>query len=240
MKTILLTGDSRGLGYEVAKSLIEKNYRVLGVSRKESQYTDFLSKQYPNHYHHLNYDLSNTEQLKDFYFNKIKCFAPFYGFVNNAAIAYDDIITNLNIEKLNKMYQVNVFSPMLLTKYLIRETFLHKNEINLVHISSISAHTGFKGLSFYASTKGAIESFSKNTAREWGPRKVYSNVVCPGFMETDMSSGLSDIQKNKIYRRNSTRKPTKTADVSKMVLFLIENNTGEITGQVIHVDNGAL
>lgn len=240
MKTILLTGDSRGLGYEVAKKLISKDYRVLGVSRKESQYTDSLAERYPDNYHHLNYDLSNTEDLKRFYFDELKHYAPFYGFVNNAAIAYDDIVTNLNIDKLNKMYKVNVFSPMLLTKYLIRESFLHKNEINLVHISSISAHTGFKGLSFYASTKGAIEAFSKNTAREWGPRNIYSNVVCPGFMETDMSSGLSEIEKNKIYRRNSTKKATKTSDVAKIILFLIENNTGEITGQVMHVDNGAL
>ena len=184
--------------------------------------------------------MTNSNSIKELYFEKLKPHGPFDAFVNNAAMAYDDIATNLNNDNLLAMFQVNVFSPMCLVKYLIRDSLLHKNQMNLVHISSISAHTGFKGLSFYASSKGAIEAFSKNIAREWGSRGIYSNVVCPGFMETDMSSGLSNQQKNKIFKRSSTKKPTTTNHVSKSVFFLITQNTGEITGQVIHVDNGAI
>lgn len=69
-------------------------------------------------------------------------------------MAYDDIITNLQIDKLRVMYNVNVFSPMLLTKYAIRNMLLHHIQGSIIHISSISVHTGYKGLSMYASSKG--------------------------------------------------------------------------------------
>lgn len=82
------------------------------------------------------------------------------------------------------MYNVNVFSPMLLTKYAIRNMLLHHTQGSIIHISSISVHTGYKGLSMYASSKGALEAFSKDTAREWGQLGIRSNVVVPGFMET--------------------------------------------------------
>jgi 3-oxoacyl-[acyl-carrier protein] reductase len=163
-----------------------------------------------------------------------------YGFVNNAAIAYDDIITNLNYDDLQTMYNVNVFSPMILTKYVLRDMLLNRNKGSIVHISSISAHTGYKGLAMYASTKGAIEAFSKNTSREWGALEIRSNVVCPGFMDTDMSSNLSIEQKNRIFNRNSMKKPVEVSAVATSVAFLLSEDSKGITGQVLHVDNGTI
>lgn len=103
--------------------------------------------------------------FKDFCSNKVQI----DGYVNNAAVAYDDIVTNLNLERLQAMYNVNVFTPMMMTKNVIRNMILHKVKGSIVHISSISVHTGYKGLAMYASSKGALEAFSKDTAREWGP-----------------------------------------------------------------------
>ena len=79
------------------------------------------------------------------------------------------------------------------------------NEIkgSIVHISSVCAHTGYKGLSMYSATKAAIEAFSKTVAREFGSRKIRSNCVAPGFMETDMSKTLNSEQKDRIYLRTS-------------------------------------
>jgi 3-oxoacyl-[acyl-carrier protein] reductase len=155
-------------------------------------------------------------------------------------MAYDDIITNLDYESLDKMYMVNVFSPMMLTKYALRDMLLNKVKGSIVHISSISAHTGYKGLAMYASTKGAMEAFSKNTSREWGQLEIRSNVVCPGFMDTEMSSTLSDDQKNRIFNRNSMKKPVEVDVVASSVLFLLGDGSKGITGQILHVDNGTI
>ena len=225
MKNILLTGDSKGLGNSIRLKLEAHGYNVIGISRNSRD---------------IQYDLNNIDGIKNLYFNKIKSFGPIHSFINNAAFAYDDIITNLNSKRLIDMYNVNVFSPMMLTKYVIRDMLLNKIQGSIIHISSISVHTGYKGLAMYASTKGALEAFSKNTSREWGRLGIRSNIVCPGFMNTDMSSSLSDKQRNKIFKRNSMQKELLLDEVSSVVKFLISDESNGITGQVIHVDNGTI
>jgi 3-oxoacyl-[acyl-carrier protein] reductase len=240
MKQILLTGDSRGVGLSTLKTLLSTGYKVIGISRTNNDDLDSLKSEYGDMYHHINYDLSDVDGLFELYKNTLKPFGKFDGFVNNAAIAYDDIITNINVGKLKKMYDVNVMTPMVLTKYMIRNSLLTKTNLSIIHISSISAHTGYKGLAMYASTKSAIEAFSKNTAREWGTNRVRSNVVCPGFMDTDMSSTLSDEQKSRIFNRNSRKKEITTIDVAHTIEFLLSEKSKGITGQIIHVDNGTI
>ena len=161
-------------------------------------------------------------------------------YVNNAAMAYDDIVTNLNLDRLKAMYDVNVFTPMMMTKYAIRNMLLHHTKGSIVHISSISAHTGYKGLAMYASSKGALEAFSKDTAREWGQLGVRSNVVVPGFMETKMSSALTEDQKDRIYKRTSLKAATSVRSVAETVAFLVSDKACSITGQNVHVDNGTI
>jgi 3-oxoacyl-[acyl-carrier protein] reductase len=111
---------------------------------------------------------------------------------------------------------------------------------SIVHISSISAHTGYKGLAMYASTKGALEAFSKNTAREWGERGIRSNCLVAGFMETEMSASLTEDQKYRIYQRTSMKKPTDVDSVAETILFLLSGKASSITGQNIHVDSGTI
>lgn len=224
-KTILVTGDSRGLGASIRFSLESSGYKIVGLSRESSE---------------INFDLSQPHLIKNLYLEKIKPLGPIYGFVSNAAIAYDDIISNMDLDKLTTMYNINVLSPLMLTKYIIRDMILNRTTGSIVHISSISVHTGYKGLSMYASSKAAVEAFSKNTAREWGKLGIRSNVVCPGFMDTEMSQSLNDSQRKKIFTRNSKQKELATSEVAQTVEFLIGDNSSGITGQTIHVDNGTI
>ena len=92
----------------------------------------------------------------------------------------------------------------------------------------------------YASSKGAMEAFSKDTAREWGELNIRSNVVVPGFMETSMSSALTEEQKNRIYKRTSLKKATSIESVAETVAFLLSEKAVSITGQNIHVDSGTI
>ena len=244
MKTIILTGDSRGVGNSIARVLLENKYRLIGISRTRSNEIESLIKEYGEEkYTHINFDLSNVNEIKNLYKKQLRPLTKsngIYGFVNNAAMAYDDIITNLNLNRLEMMYKVNVFSPLMMTKYMLRDMLLNKMQGSIIHISSVSAHTGYKGLSMYASTKGALEAFSKNTAREWGEKQIKSNIVCPGFMDTEMSASLSDDQKNRIFNRNSMKKPVETNDVAYTVNFLLSDGGKGITGEIIHVDNGTI
>jgi 3-oxoacyl-[acyl-carrier protein] reductase len=238
---ILLTGASKGLGLKITESLLKKGWTVYAVSRSKTEKFNELLHQYPNNIQWLQYDLADGENVRQTIFkNWIGFDTPIHGFVNNAAWAYDDIITNLNPVPLEKMYHINVFTPFVLTKFVLRQMLLHNIKGSIVHISSISVHTGYKGLSMYASTKGALEAFSKNTAREWGEKGIRSNCIVAGFMETEMSSTLSDNQKNRIYQRTSMKQPVNVDSVAETIKFLLSDEAISITGQNIHVDNGTI
>lgn len=236
---VLVTGTSKGLGLSIAKELLDLNFQVVGISTRDDNPDVIKLKSNPN-YNHMAYNFKWPSDIKRFYQNELRDFGPFIGYVNNAAFAYDDILTNCSLPKLEMMYNINVMSPIMLTKYMIRQSLLTKKDLSIVHISSISTRTGYKGLSMYASTKGALEAFSLNTAREWGSKGVRSNVVSPGFMDTNMSSSLTEEQRNKIFKRNSRLKELQTSEVAKTVSFLISEESSGITGQVLNVDNGTI
>jgi 3-oxoacyl-[acyl-carrier protein] reductase len=241
MKWIIVTGDSRGLGKEIVKKILDDTeFNVIGISRATSDEVSDLKDKYQNRFVHITFDLLNVSGIKELYLKQIKQYGVIYGLVNNSAMAYDDIVSNLNMERLENMYKVNVFSPMHLSKYVIRDMLLNKVEGSLVYISSVSVHTAYKGLSMYASTKGALEAFSKGIAREWGSKGIRSNCVVPGFMETAMSESLTEDQKNRIYNRTSLKKETSPESVADMVVFLLTEKAKSITGTEIHVDNGTI
>ncbi|OUP07882.1 3-oxoacyl-ACP reductase [Mediterranea sp. An20] len=238
---ILVTGCSRGVGLEICRQLLQQGHTVYGIARTHTIEFQQLEDMYKGFVYFKNVDLSDAENaykvvFKEFLGNKV----VLHGYVNNAAMAYDDIITNLNLNKLEEMYAVNVLTPMMFTKYALRNMLLHHTAGCIIHISSISAHTGYKGLAMYASSKGALEAFSKNTAREWGGLGIRSNVVVPGFMETAMSSSLTEEQKDRIYKRTSLKQATLISSVAATVVFLLSDSAKSITGQNIHVDSGTI
>ena len=238
---ILVTGCSRGVGLEICRVLLKEGHNVYGVARSHTDEFKALEKEYAGHLFFKSIDLADSEGarksvFKEFVTNDI----ILDGYVNNAAVAYDDIVTNLNLDRLKAMYDVNVFTPMMITKYAIRNMLLHKTKGSIVHISSISVHTGYKGLAMYASSKGALEAFSKDTAREWGQLGIRSNVVVPGFMATAMSASLTEEQRSKIYARTSLKAATDVHSVAETVVFLLSEKACSITGQNVHVDNGTI
>jgi 3-oxoacyl-[acyl-carrier protein] reductase len=238
---ILVTGCSRGVGLEICKVLLSQGYTVYGVARSYTDDFSTLEAEYPGTLFFKSIDLSDSvgvrkSVFKDYITNDI----VLDGFVNNAAVVYDDIVTNLNLDRLKAMYDVNVFTPMMITKYAIRNMLLHKTKGSIVHLSSVSVHTGYKGLAMYASSKGALEAFSKDTAREWGRLGIRSNVVVPGFMATAMSASLTEEQRNKIYARTSLKAATDIHSVAETIAFLFSDKACSITGQNFHVDNGTI
>ncbi|AKC82465.1 3-oxoacyl-ACP reductase [Verrucomicrobia bacterium IMCC26134] len=241
-KNILITGVSRGLGLAVANAVIAVGWTVYGVSRTSSPEFAALASQAPERVKFLAFDLADADGVAQGIFGAdfAGLQVPLHGFVNNAASAYDDLVSNLDLERLQAMYAVNVFAPMVATKHFIRNALLHGQGGSIVHVSSISAHTGYKGLAMYASAKGALEAFSKNTAREWGERGIRSNCVVPGFMETAMSGSLSDEQRKRIYSRTALKVPASLESVAATVVFLLGEGASSITGQNLFVDSGTI
>ncbi len=237
MYYIIVTGDSGSLGSKIAEKILSNTkFGVIGLSRswkdkevEKGKYLKFYA------------DLSHPESIKDLFLNKFrKNNLKIYGLINNSAYAYDDLITNANIKKLSKMYYINVLSPMILIKYAIRDMLLNSTKGSIVNISSISTGTGYKGLSMYASTKGALESLANNVAREWGVKGIRCNTVAPGFMKTKMTKDIDEKDQKKIFKRNCLRKEIEIDSVAETVVFLVSEKSSSITGQTIRVDNGVI
>lgn len=236
---LLVTGGTRGLGLEIVRQQLEVGHNLIAVGRTLSEPLQELLEIYSGRLTFVACDLSDPAAIKSSIFGaRVVKDRPVDGMVNNAAIAYDDLVSNVDLEKLEELYRVNVFAPIMLTKLAIRHMLLHHTRGSLVHISSVSAHTGYKGLAMYASTKGAIEAFSKNVAREWGALGIRSNCVVPGFMETDLSASLSQEHKQRIFQRTSLKQPTCVNSAAATVGFLLSDSSRSITGQEFFVDAG--
>jgi 3-oxoacyl-[acyl-carrier protein] reductase len=108
----------------------------------------------------------------------------------------------------------------------------------IVNISSIVAATGYSGLSAYSATKAAMNGFTGSLARELGPAGITVNAVAPGFVATEMTHGLSDLDRTKIERRSALHRMVAIDDIAVMVEFLMSDKAHNITGTVMTVDAG--
>lgn len=235
--TILVSGVSRGLGESIALHLLENGYPVLGLSRSmpASRLQNF------DGFAHWEVDLEDLQSLEESVSGKFAALeVPLQGVVNNAAVAYDDLLSNMRRESVETLFRINVFAPMLLCKFAIRNFLLNGIRGSLVHIGSVCTHTGYKGLTMYGASKAALEGLSINLAREWGSRGIRSNCLICGFMDTDMNRRLDLATRERIYRRTALGKPTEPSSVAEMVRFLISPASDSMTGACIRVDSGTL
>jgi 3-oxoacyl-[acyl-carrier protein] reductase len=240
-KLVLITGVSQGLGIAIALALLTQGWAVSGVNRRLSGEDAVLQREHAVRARFQAFDLSQTNDVKAGYFDKFLPFdQPLHGYVNDAAVAYDDMVLTLDAGRLRVMDEAIVFVPMMITIYAIRHMLFTRVAGEVVHISSISVHTGYKGLAMYSSTKVALETFSKNTAREWGERGIRSNGVVAGFMDTAMSGKLTEEQCQRIYNPTALKKATTLESVAATTLHLLGDGAASIAGQNILVDSGTI
>jgi len=238
---VIVTGDTGATGLTVCRRLIERSeFGVIGIGRRSNDEVESIVAAHPTRYRRLIARLDQPQDVKRLYREEIRPIGPIHGLVNNAAVAYDDLCTNADVGPLSEMFSVNVLTPIMLTKYAIRDMLLHETAGSLVHVSSVSAATGYAGLSMYAATKGALEAFSRGVAREWGNRGIRSNCVAPGFMTTAMTSSLRPDQLDRIVRRTALGQTTEIESVAAAVLYLLSPESSSVTGTVLHVNAGAL
>jgi 3-oxoacyl-[acyl-carrier protein] reductase len=242
MRNVIITGGSRGLGLGIARTLTAAGYRAIAIARKE---TDQLmsamqeaERKAPGSFHFVPFDLSDMEALGDLAKNVRKTFGPIYGLVNNAGISFDGVLSMMHDSHIAQLIHLNTLSPMILTKYVVRSMMADSLGGRIVNIASITAFTGYSGLSVYAGTKASLIGFTKSLAREVGPVGVTVNAVAPGFVDTDMTSGLKDEQRDRIARRSALRRLAAVDDVANAVEFLLGDKAANITGTVLTVDAG--
>ena len=136
------------------------------------------------------------------------------------------------------MLRLNVLSPVILTKYVVRH-MMADGAGRIINMSSIIATTGYNGsLSVYGATKAAATGFTRSLAREVGKLGITVNAIAPGFVDTELTQSLSDDQRKRIAGRSALRRLPETGDVASMVEYLLGVGGRNITGSVLTIDAG--
>jgi 3-oxoacyl-[acyl-carrier protein] reductase len=239
MKTVLVTGASRGLGLAICRRLLQDGLRVIGLSRIETEDFRSLAKDpgAKDRVTFFEFDLARVDEIPDVVASLKKSHGKIYGLVNNAAVGLDGLLATQHATDISKILAVNLQAPIVLTKYTCR-SMIAEGEGRIVNVSSIVARTGFSGLSVYAATKAGLEGFTRSLARELGRANVTVNCVAPGFMETEMTSGLKEQHLDSIRRRSPLGLPG-VNDAAGAVSYLLGPDSARVTGSVITVDGGS-
>jgi 3-oxoacyl-[acyl-carrier protein] reductase len=241
MRNVIVTGGSRGLGLGIARKLNLSGFRVIAIARKESAEITTAMKEAeasaPGSLQFAAYDLADIEGLANLVKTLRKNFGPIYGLVNNAGVSADGALAMMPSSEIEKVVRLNTLSPMVLTKFVVR-SMMADGGGRVVNISSITAFTGYSGLSVYGATKASLVGFTRSLAREVGRMGVNVNAVAPGFVDTDMTQGLTAEHRDSIVRRSALKRLVDIEDVANSVDFLLSDKAKSITGTVLTVDAG--
>lgn len=242
LRTVLITGASRGLGLGIARKLSAVGYRVIAVARgKSKQMTEAIAEAERGNrapLHFAPFDLGQIEKIPELIKGLRKEFGPLYGLVNNAALGHDGALAMMHNSRIEELVRLNTLSPIVLTKYVVR-SMMSEGAGRIVNVASIIGFTGYSGLAAYAATKASMIGFTRSLAREVGRLGINVNAVAPGFLDTDMTHGLAGEQRERVVRRSSLKRLADVEDVANAVEFLLGDKARSISGTVLTVDAGA-
>ncbi len=159
--------------------------------------------------------------------------------VNNAGITKDNLLMRMSESDFDQVIEVNLKSIFNMTK-AVQRTFLKQRKGSLIHMSSVVGVKGNAGQANYAASKAGIIGFSKSIALELGSRNIRSNVIAPGFIETEMTAQLSEEVVQGWRDGIPLKRGGQPEDVANACVFLASDLSNYITGQVLHVDGGML
>jgi 3-oxoacyl-[acyl-carrier protein] reductase len=157
--------------------------------------------------------------------------------VNNAGIAIDGLLLRLKEEDLERQLAVNVKGAILLTK-AVAKPMMKQRQGAIVNISSVVGEMGNAGQAVYAATKSALFGFTKSVARELASRNIRVNAVAPGFIDTDMTQGIAEPQRQKMLELIPAARLGTAAEVADAVVFLASRESAYITGEILRVNGG--
>jgi len=234
MKSVLITGVSRGIGLSIAKEFIQNDYFVFGTSRSKFDLSKALES---NNCKHLTVDVNDRDSIASLMKdipgenNTLDCL------VNNAGITADQLFIRMKDSEWDDVINTNLTGIFNITKP-VSKMMLKQKSGSIINISSVSGLMGNAGQVNYSSSKSALLGFTKSLAKELAPRCINVNCICPGFIESDMTNELTSDQRDQALSQIPLGSFGSDTDIAKLTLFLSSDNAKYITGQSISVDGG--
>ncbi len=238
MRNVVVTGGSRGIGLAIARRLAASGYNVIAVARREADDLRHAIRELgDDRLYFRPFDLNEINAIQSFVKSLRDEFGAIYGLVNNAGIGTEGLLATMHNSEIETLIRLNVLSPVILTKYVVRQ-MMADGAGRIVNISSIIASTGYNGLSVYGATKAAATGFTRSLARDVGRLGITVNAIAPGFIDTELTQSLSGDGRQRIIGRSALRRLPDADDVASMVEYLFGEGGRNITGTVLTVDAG--
>ena len=241
-KNVLITGGSRGIGKGIVETFAEHGAQIGFTYHSSQQPADELVEKLTNSgtkakaYQSDASDFEQAEQLiKDF----VEDFGSIDVLINNAGITKDNLLMRMSETDFDMVLKNNLNSVFNLTKASLRP-FLKQKSGSIINISSVVGLKGNPGQANYAASKSGIIGFSKSVALELGSRNVRTNVVAPGFIETEMTEKLDEKTVQTWRDAIPLKRGGTPEDVANTCLYLGSDLSSYVTGQVLQVDGGML
>lgn len=239
-KTAVVTGGSRGIGRAIALLLAEKGANVVVNYTSNSEAALEVVKKIEEMgaaAMAVKADVSKSDQVENLVNEVLNTFGSIDILINNAGITRDNLIIRMSEQEFDEVLTTNLKGAFICTKAVSRVMIKQKSG-KIINVSSVVGIIGNAGQSNYAAAKAGLIGFTKSMAKELAKRSINVNAVAPGFIETDMTSKLSDKVKEEFANNIPLARIGKPEDIAKAVLFLASEYSDYITGQVINIDGG--
>lgn len=238
-KVAIVTGSTRGIGYQIALKLAELGAKIVVSSRKAEDCQQVQEAFESKGYTCLGVaaDVASADACKALASTAIDAFGPVDILVNNAGITKDNLIMRMKEDQWDDVMSVNLKSVFNMSQALLRN-FLKLKAGRIINITSIVGQMGNAGQANYAASKAGIIGFTKSLAKEIGSRGITVNAVAPGYIATDMTDAITADAREKLFAQIPLGRIGESTDVANLVAFLGSEQAGYITGQVFNVDGG--
>lgn len=236
----IVTGASRGIGAAIALRLAQDGFHVfVNYSSNESKAREVLDKitRSGGSAELAQFDVANSAQVDEQIDRITKAKGPISTLVNNAGVTVDSLLMRLKDEDLEKTLDIDLKGAIYCTRAVVK-SMMRARQGSIIQISSVVGESGNAGQSAYAAAKAGLIGFSKSIAKELASRQVRVNVITPGFITTDMTGALTEVQKEAILRNVPLGFLGAPEDVASLVAFLASPASRYITGQVVGVNGG--
>ena len=240
VKTALVTGASRGIGFVVASKLAEAGYNLaICGTRQETidQAAEKILEASGMEVLACAVDVSDRDQVQRFVKETVKHFGSLDVLVNNAGITRDNISMRMKPEEWDAVINTNLTSVFNAMQAALRPMMKARGG-RIINISSVVAGMGNPGQLNYCASKGGVEAMTRSLAREIGSRNITVNAVAPGFIETDMTADLGEDAHAQLTSQVPLGRFGQPEDIAAAVCFLSGDSAAYITGQVLHVNGG--
>lgn len=240
-KTVMITGCNRGIGKAMLEAFAREGANIVACTRRQStglnDYYFAVSEMYGVSIYPYHFDLSSDEDIKSVMRIIVNTHKKIDCLVNNAAMPAGGLMVMTGISQLKEVFQVNYFSQVLISQYVIKN-MIKSRKGSVIFMTSVMGLDSMAGGTAYGASKAAIAMLVKTLSKEVGRYGIRINGIAPNLVETEMAAKMEQKSFEDMISRSALGRIGQPAEIADTALFLASDEASYITGQIIRVDGG--